>query len=665
MTQNLRGPFDDVYALARSPEASGSSDSLLSPGDPQLLRQLLRRYLEDPFQREALRRVLGPDYEGRYDDIDELASALAFRISRGGLVLQGGGYARGTVLPGFQSMVAGEIIEAPPRDEEEYIRDWRIECRHHTSASRALIEQGRSIQVVPDKGQIKDLVKIHYRDDRHPPPPSLRCGSTDVPKSGSSGGYDVYDFDAEYTGDITQQNFLFPKFWRAYLDKTNYTLSGGPSSVGVEVYNPRQYKFEFKFPALKGVNVGAQLTKGIKVEGRKLVAHGEPAPAWKITSTGWSPSDLNVNKTVARSDRPPVETDTPGVLQSVAFKIDGGEESVDIIQYVGTLLNFYSKVMEIIDAIQDNAPQVGWYFQFNMQLMQGGVTLEWYWKEHTDHRVFQYVDFNVALTVLSITFELGLGISGLGFKAQVFAQLSGGLTVSANARRDNPDGAPGFAIPAVTKITGALGARFEAGNLFKAEGKGETGIQVTVELGINRGRSSMVNFDAYADWTGIKVVATVSGGLFGMGRQKTWTRTLVSPRRMGGFQWPKPEKFSPPHASRSRIKSVLLGVITSGWNVRVIREVEGMFNDVTWTPDQIASALADKIDQHRTFHRTAKMIDGLAHAIRKDLDAAGARWGRDYIDETGFRQYVNGPELQAHLDGMVNPAAEIALAAGA
>jgi hypothetical protein len=321
--------------------------------------------------------------------------------------------------------------------------------------------------------------------------------------------------------------------------------------------------------------------------------------------------------------------------------------------------------MEIVDAIKENAPKVGWYFDFELQLMQGGVAIQWYWKEHTDERVFQYIDFNVELQIFKIVFELGIGISGLGFKAQVFAQLEGALSISANARRDGPDGPPGFAIPVKGTITGALGARFEAGNLFKAEGKGVTGIEVVVELGINRGRSKMVHLDGYANWTGIKVEATVSGGLFGLGRERKWERTLAAPQRLGGFQWPQPEPFSPPYLSRSAIQSVVRGVVTKGWDVRVIRSVSGWNNDVHWTPDQIARALADQIDEHRSFHRTSKMVDGLAHAIRKDLDALGSRWGRDYIEEADFLRYVRGAQLQAHLDGMVNPAAEMAAAAGA
>lgn len=664
----LPGPFGETYGIASAFEDRGSSDELFSARDSELLERLLLRYVEDPHQRDALRDALGAEYDGPLEG-RRFVAEVALRIARGELLFQ---YLRdvprGGILPGVTVLGSGEIIEAASttRDEEDLIRDWRIECHHHTTAAaRQLFERGTRVGVVPDKGSVEDLVKIHYKDEYQTPPPALQSNAGDIPKSGSSGGYDVYDLNARYDGDIEQYNFLRSAFWSAYLDKTSYNVRGTPSAITVDVYNPRQYKFEFKFPPLGKVKAGAKLQKDIERSGRGFATPGKVKESWSIEAAGWSPSALTLDTFEAKSGEPSKSESKKALLESVAFSVDDDTQEIKVIEYVAALLNFYTECMGIVDAIKENAPQVGWYIDFELQLMQGGVGIQWYWKEHTDERVFQFIDFNVELKIVSITFELGIGISGLGFKAQVFAQLTGELSISANAQRDDPDGPPGFAIPTKGTIKGALGARFEAGNLFKAEGKGVTGIELTVELGINRGRSKMVHLDGYANWTGIAVEATVSGGLFGLGRTRKWERTLVQPTRLGGFQWPKPEPFSPPYLSRGRIENVIEGVITSGLNVRVIRSVSGMFNDVHWTPSQIASALADQIDRHTSFHRTSKMVDGLAHAIRKDLDQLGSSWGRDWIEEADFLGYVRGSKLQAHLDAMVNPAAEMAAAAGA
>ncbi len=660
MTKQLIGPLEDVYALTSGIRVSGRSSALAGPLDRDLLAKLLRRYLESPIQREQIRLLLGPSYEGSTDG-PAFVAEVALRISRGEIVMRyvdapsDGGY-----LPGTRTTATGATDTTPsePPPEETRLRDWKLECHHHTSlGARPIFERGTKISVVPDKGTIEDIVHIHYRDDFDPPPPALRCSGKDVPKSGSSGGYDVYDFAAKFGGDIDKDNFLTPSFWTEYLRKTTYSVTGAPSAIAVTVYNPRQYKFEFKFPPLGRVKAGAKLEKDIERSGRSFSTPGVTKESWAAEAEGWSPSTLSFDKISGGS---PGQTIAPTKKALIAFSVDDDAQEVEVIQYIGTLLNFYTACMGIVDAIKENAPKVGWYIDFELQLMQGGVAIQWYWKEHTDTRVFQFIDFNIELKIFCITFELGIGISGLGFKAQVFAQLSGELSISANAQRNDPDGLPGFAIPVKGTIKGALGARFEAGNLFKAEGKGETGLEVVVELGINRGRSTIVHLDGSTSWTGIKIEATVSGGLFGLGRSKKWERTLVQPTRLGGFDWPKPEPFKPPYLSRGRIKTVLQNVITSGFNVRVIRVVEGLGNDVHWTPAQIATALADQIDAHESFHRTSKMVDGVAHAIRKDLDRLGSRWGRDWIEETAFLSYARGPELRAHLDAMVNPAAALA-----
>ena len=669
MAIKLTGPFDEHFEISAGADASGGSSGLFAARDSELLARMLERFLEDPLQQHRVRMALGPSYEGPWDPAS-LRTEVARRLSREGVAFKYLPEARRIgQLPGVRIGGSGEIIDvrAPEKTREDLVRDWRLECHHHTATgARPLFERGTLIQVVPDQHEHSDEVKIHYKDEYTPPPPALRSGSKDVPKTGGSGGYDVYTLDARFHGDLKQDNFLAPSFWNAYNHKDTYTVTGTPQAVRVEVFNPRQYKLEAKFPPLRSVKAGAKLEKDVEVQGRRLVTKGETKVNWKIESTGWSPSSLKVNTTKASSEKPP-ESDPPksAVIKAVEFEIDHEKQTLEVLEYIGALLNFYTACMEVVDAIKENAPKVGWYIDFNLQLMQGGVGVEWYWKEHTDHRVFQYIDFNISVTIFSITFELGIGISGLGFKAQVFAQLSGELQVSANARRDDPDGAPGFGIPGKGTIKGALGARFEAGNLFKAEGKGETGIEVLMDLGINRGRTSMVNFDLVASWTGIRVIATVSGGIFGLGREKKWERVLVQPKRLGGVEWPKPVPFSPPYVSRDNIKRVVLGVVTDGFNIRVIRPVDGIFSsDVSWTPSQIADALADKIDKHRTFHRTPKMVEGLAQSIRQDLDRLGTRFGRDYVEESAFLRYVHGGEIPAHQDKMVNPAAAIAAACG-
>ena len=670
MSAKLYGPFDELYEAATSADLAGSSDGLFAPRDPELLDRLLTRFFDDPVSYASIRGLLASMHGSVSDDPMAVRRELARLLASGGVVLrnvqQGAGSARSGVLPGVTVSSLGEIIEneVPREEERPRVRDWRFECAHHTAGARDLVEKQGRLSVVPDKGELEDLVKIHIKDEFRAPPPALRADTTQVPKSGSSDGYDVYGFLARYRGDVSQTNFLLPRFWSAYLDRTSYAISGAPNPITVEVYNPRRYKLEFKFPAMKSMKYGSKLSRDVEVQGRSLVAKQSTKKEWKREDSSWSPSTLTLSKSGTNSKGESSKSSTPdAVFDSIAFSIDDEKAELAVLDLIGAILNTAKAIQDIVDAIQENAPQVGWYMQFDFQLMQGGIALEWYWKEHTNHEVFQYIDVNLQLTILALTLELGIGISGLGFKAQVFAQLSGELSVAINGRRDDPSWAPGAAVPAKAVFKGAIGVRVEAGNFFKAEGKGETAIELGAEVGINRGQGRMLNCDANVTWTGLKVSATVRGGLFGIGGERQWERVLVGPKPIKELKWPRAEPYAPPRMSRDAMKRVVLGVITEGLNVRVIRERSGMFNDEHWTPSQIADVIADRMDAHRTFSRKGKVVEGIAHAVRQDLDNLGARsWARDYIEERAFLGYANGAGLRAHLDAAVPPEAVLAAA---
>ena len=105
-----------------------------------------------------------------------------------------------------------------------------------------------------------------------------------------------------------------------------------------------------------------------------------------------------------------------------------------------------------------------------------------------------------------------------------------------------------------------------------------------------------------------------------------------------------------------------------GESLDKVIERKGFLRDRAWTTEEIAAALATRIDAHRTFHRTPKMVEGLSHAVRQDLEKLCHGWWQSLnheVDQPDFLSYVNGPQLRAHLDDMINPAAELACAAGA
>jgi hypothetical protein len=692
--QLLIGDGADGYVLVNRLElADAGQRAALLPAWAS--RTIIERRIHDPEAYELrwlATRLLGIDQPGHLDGeaVELLAARLGDCLSdeTGGLVLvriaepqslprllrrpqlnideamwasATHPYAGETVLPAPQPAVV-------PEEKKQNVIDWYIECRHHTPKKqgerpRNIFPKGSTIQVLPDKGKISDIVKVAYRNDLEPGPGSIRVSGAaagQAPHKDTVGPYKVYEFEAKYLGDIDQKIPVLPAFWKAYTARTSYLISHPQGSVNVDVYNPRRYKFEFSLPPTKSFKAGSRLEKDIKTQGMNPFKPGEFKEIWKREEVNWSPSSHSLDRYKNKIN----EWKKPGEQVSnkeyhtsarwggIAFYRDDEEVKLEWFKLLLAIIKIGDAVKEIMDAIQENAPKVGFYFECNYQLMQGALVASCNWMEHKDHRVFHFIDVNIEMRLVKVSLEVGVGISGLGFRAQIYLNVTGESAVSLNGRHDNPDTIAGVALAFTHTIKGALGARFEVGNLLKADGRGESGIRFDTEIGINRGRSSMVSFDIGPVWLGFKVEAVVSGGLFGIGSQKKWTKELIGPRSLGKARFPDDKPYEPPVLSVERTRAALLKVITAGFNVRVIREVEGFFNrNVHWTPEQIAQALADKVMAHKYFYRSPKNVEALAHAVRKDLDEKGrVDWGRDFVAEATFTQYVNGPELQAHLD---------------
>ncbi|MFK7989949.1 MAG: hypothetical protein AB8I08_28270 [Sandaracinaceae bacterium] len=675
MSNDLEGPLNQSYALQSGTAAAGASDGELALHDGELVLMQLRGLCRSEADFDALKRVLRDDpraAETLFSD-PRVVREVARGLARGEILARHsiiGRSFRGEVGEG-----SADEEEPPEEIEEVKTRDWRIECGHHGSGSRSFIERGTVIQVVPDvasDGDHKDIVKLHWRDDYIGSlPPTLTTRSTgiadfEIAQSGSDGGYTVYDLEAKYRHDVDGviPPFWLPSFWRAYNMKTQYSISPGPANVRVDVFHPHKWKFELKLPPWATFKDGH---KWNPPDGAGVKALAKPKTLKKefeTEDTLWTPSKLSVDTTRTNTapdgDFKPSESEMK--LDSVKLSRDGKAVDLDALRMIGKLLKFQESWRDLLNALKkfrEYAPEMGWYADVSLQLMQGGVAAEWYWKEHTDHRVFRFLDVNIQLTLFNLMFEVGLGVGAFSFKLQIFAQIGGEMGVSGGFQRDNPDAGAAMVFPKVTgKVVGALGARLEGGAFFKFEAKGETAVEAEVNMAINKNNSPF-SADFRLRWTGITCTATGSVGIWGIGGTRTWTETLVQPSQWIGSELPSPTPYEPPHLSKARIKAKIKSTLTSGWNIRVIREVSGFFNDVDWTVDQIAELIASKIDADPYFNRTNDSVEGLAMAMRGDLDALGSRVGRDYIEEKQFLRYVNGSvggkSLRSHIDRARSP----------
>ena len=542
--------------------------------------------------------------------------------------------------------------------EEDKLRHQLVTCGHHASKGvRPLFEDLGSIQVVPSKDEHEDQIEVHWRDDYLGSMPHeiyASCGGVEhaMAKTGTSGPYSVYALDAKWDGEH-KIFFWMQSFWTEYNRKTIYRVHGAMRGVEVQVFNPARYKLELSLPPLKSFKAGRDLKKGIE---RDPAGKRQLAPHWhkgKETETArWSPSKLSVTTTKTENGHAHGAPETDRMELPISFKVDGIEEKIDVINVIGKLIYLVDSIMEIMADFQNKAPKVGWIFEFEVQFLQGGAATEWYWKEHEDHRVFQYIDINVSMTLFKVKLEAGFGIEGLSFKAMAFAEVEGELKLSMNGCRDNPSAEYSIGFPIKFEIKGAVGAKFEAGNHVHAVLKGETGFELKLDIGLNRNHRPGWTTEGAIEWLGVKVVLEASASFFGLGGTYTHETELCGPSELSEFRFPERHDHKAAVISRALLKKILLDTIYDDWDLRV----EGM------EANAIAETLVDKLDANHHWHRTTAVAEGLAIAIRGDLEAMyvdGGMFSFDHVPVAKFVAYTRGAALQAHMNAAAHPAAHL------
>lgn len=639
---------------------------------------------------------------------------------------------------------------APPPDPKEIVRDWYFYCHHHTAPygkrgqenrnafGRVTVDRdGRAvnvIDVVPDfvgppgprspSTPGKDQVHFFWKDDElgSPPKPELFLTTSGAPEekvapSGGEAGYTKYSFETPYRGGQDGILFFTPSFWREFMATTQYRLSGGPQPLRVDVYHPRKYKFELKMPPLRGYQRGVKLGDG-NADPRKLAKPDELKRKMEEEFSGWGPSKLPlvgdaIPKSGTRESDKGLLNDPGGsfvpkddseskaeygkagsaasdAAKLVPIKFSRDEVALDpggLLTTIASILRLYRLVFGIIDTIKDYAPQAGFYVDFTLELMTGALAVEWMWKEYEDHRAYAAVDVNAKLTLFKVALELGVGVKACGGKLQVFAQVEGTTELSLGYSRISPDGDAQLPFTFTATITGALGARVEAGSLAKLEGKGETGFELefkaTVGIG---GREPPFKVQISPAWLGISFTGTFSAGAFGISYEKTGKYELVGKKKLALVNIPSDTPYEPPTMAKRDIARVFVSTFYSGTNVLFYRTGERRdaqnrcsnpacpgHGDRThycrsWSAshwdrwmdlEPVADVLAEAVLADKGFTQTPKDIEALANSVREDFrePAKMARTqtlGRNYVDYWDAMDYaagrtVRGCSLKAHL----------------
>lgn len=312
----------------------------------------------------------------------------------------------------------------------------------------------------------------------------------------------------------------------------------------------------------------------------------------------------------------------------ITVKKDNDHWSCDLLSVVNTAITIYQKIEEFKKILED-VPKIGWYFDWELEVLQGKFSAAWGWKEYTNHRAYFNLSLDSKITVFGIKGELGFGVSGFSFKLQAFASIGGSLSLGLNGTNNKPlkEGTP-LAITAVMEgeIEFTVGARFEALYMVKMEATLKSGIKGTCEVkNDNKSDTNELAFGLTAKFNGLtaNIQASVDAGASLGTRNKVAEIKAVKGQKNAGRANDERKaaaaigEAADEHAADIGESSTSHGASKSVELIKPFNFYEG-----TWPQKELPKAEADCTD---------KQIRQIIGDILQDKYDTSARWVRSAI----------------------------------
>lgn len=574
----------------------------------------------------------------------------------------------------------------------------------------------RSITIVQTKET--DEVEIDYTGPDVPAELSVRLSS-------ESDYYKIYPGGGSWKIPVTyRQNKLpykstFASLFTVDHQRCQYIIEGIPGRpIRVDVLNPDQWLLEIDVPPFDSFKVGykgtvksasasagatASIDKGTgNVSARASVSVNMKTDIVKTTVVSKGGIFRNPSKTEIeqrfKNDTTlgfalwskegidgPLDTGLLNFSQSknssqtahaqnrpdpslpVKLSLNGQYVRLDILQIIGTVLEFAKAIYELKEAIEDLKGQskIGWYFDIEFKIADGSVIVGWGWREREDHLADYHVAIGAAITLYEVEAKIGVGfmIRGAGISAELFAKGKADLTLGP-FEVIGPGDLGGLKIGMLSgqiEIGGRVVGKL--GTIAKLAGEIKCGITMGCDVYYEDIGGMEAALKMVRDPVKVSVIARSKGNLI---KARTYHKTLIEGAnvfddlRFPGRKVAPPEPFMTLEDVARRIDEHL----TAGWwPIRFHQEVYsvGFFGNVksdekefdSW---RISMGLARRIHQRRELiDLTPRVVDGIAQAVREVCERLGKRRWRDSVDLDDWVDFLKSEEIEEILKSAESP----------
>ena len=713
----LRRGFES-YEIAFSPLQPGTLKETVVFHDLSNAVQFVRAYMSDHQNLTVMRRIIRELLPQRdvyrlndYQVIEHFARLLAARrvfVSPNHRSSWGAGRAGGQLAgetgrksktdsdiePTFAKQTPAEetapLFTAAMIEEQKVVEALSV-YDEESSGNRHYHEPTGLIEIV--QTETTDTVVIHYVG---PKPQDrvkfYRNGSLlRKPSSEPRAGGSLYNFDVGYQPKTDPYLFRPGNMFRSLFTKmcspSRFTVYGLNRTIRIDAYNPDQWKLSLNLPPFRKVSMGAQLdnkeTAHVQAGPQSVAAESYSRSEFQLSvkDTGWRRTEsLDVSekyetysaalatpnlyayesgeKYELSAEYESKKTDL-GKNNWISLERNGQTLGIDMLDLIGGVISIVSKFSKAIKDFKDFAPQIGWYIDFEIAVLEGSVNLVWGWREANDYRAYYYTGLDLSLDIFKIVFEVGFGVMVAKIGGQICVQIKGGIALKAGPIETVAPGADSLHLGELKGDIGAGGyVRVGAGDLIKIEG----GIDSTVSLavGLDLKIAGGIEASGKSTWDGVRVTLTAKTS-FGWSKKKDYT--LIESQSLGSFQFPDDKKYKPSEfKSVVEVSNEVEKVVRDGFNLRVFPASDtpsfaGLGGDEI-PEENVADLIAQRLWKNRdTITLDKRTTNGLAQSVRKKCDIiARKKWARDWMTREQLTQYLDSAEFAEILDKAVDPA---------
>lgn len=489
-------------------------------------------------------------------------------------------------------------------------------------------------------------------------------------------------------------------------------------TVTVEVYNPDQWELKLKVPPLKSLSTGRRLSRNSKGEQKDhrhtevqstdaftgsqnstshssetttsgnsvstrqsstasatdantgtsvSVSHSRSVRATALKDVVFVNAQQGYSVSVQKDTRPPAEK----ALDYVTLERNTARLDLDVLKFIGIAIDLTKKIHKLKSAIRNGVPEVGWYWDVNVSILEGELACGWGWQEETGPGVYYSCGLGAELTLLSVNGSLGAGIDNLIATAQAVVELTGEITAKvepAEIRIGGSESSP------ETRELGEVGgsitldayAELEAGGIVSMKA-GARSTFLDAKMKAKWSRRENYYIDGELEFEGVTLYYETSTW-YGQIEEKSVD--LMGSRTLGRFRFPKgddpePEDIDTRDALRQVVEQkfqtslfdgddlkLYIGYMTTEKEWYVFGDDVQVYREEKLENDQFINMITSSIwNRRENLDMSHSIIEGLLYSMKEDFKSEHG--DRILVEE--FLTYIRGGKFEQRITDAESP----------